>query len=536
MRFTSILIFVLVAMLTRSAAGRPNVVFILADDMGIGDLGCYGGQRCKIHTANLDHMAAGGMKFTNAYANASVCIPTRVAIMTGRYPWRFGRPEPGGAWGYLGLRFNPDTYTLGNLFRDAGYRTGYVGKWHLGTQMTTTDGKVQNETNVDFRKPIRIGPPQFGFDDSFVLPGSLDMYPYVFAKNNRWQGNVESQKGWSAFNRVGPAADDFEDHRVLETFYQQSETFLRSQSDKQPFFLFLALTAPHTPISPGEQWRGQSELGPYGDFVMEADHGVGRIIQCLKANQMLDDTLVIFSSDHGPASYAGNIAKATPGQVHRMEAAGHFPSGPHRGYKFSAYEGGLHVPLIAHWPAKIPSGASCDALIGLCDLMATFADVIGQPITDQHIPDSISFASQLLQADATHTRSTLILQSAMQYFVVRQGKWKLCLCPGSGARGVYGNQPASDEAWEAALKSINRALGERDLLRAPFVQLFDLSNDPHEDHNLAADQPELVAELVNELRSQIDAGRSTSGEPLKNDRPIQIHQRLPVNVKKALEN
>ena len=356
-------------------ADKPNIVFILADDLGIGDVKCYGGERCKIDTPHLDALALEGVRFTDAHVNASVCEPTRVAIMTGRYPWRFGRREPGGSWGFVGPRFNQQTFTLADLLRNAGYRTGYVGKWHLGTRMQTKDGKVQNKRNVDFSKPLTFGPPQLGFNESFIIPGSLDMFPYAFARNNVWQGDVSAQKGWSAFNRVGPAEKNFEDHQVLETFYREAETFIGNQTVDKPFFLYLALTAPHTPTSPGEAWRGKSKLGVYGDFVMEVDHCVQRVRQALVANKVDDNTLVIFSSDHGPAPYAGNILKSMPGQIKQLEEQGHFPSGPYRGYKFSLYEGGLRVPLIAWWPNVAPANVTCSELVGLCDLLATFAEL-----------------------------------------------------------------------------------------------------------------------------------------------------------------
>ncbi len=233
---TLAVIFSLVTLPTSFAQAepRPNVVFILADDLGIGDTKCYGGDRCQINTPNIDALAAGGLRFTDAHVNASVCGPTRAAIMTGRYPWRFGKALPGGPWGFVGPRFTPDTFTIGKMFQQAGYRTGYVGKWHLGTQMTTKDGNVQNATNVDYKKPLTIGPPQYGFDSSFILPGSLDMYPYAFVRDNVWQGEVTAQKGWSAFNRIGPAEKDFEDHKVLETLYGEAESFVAAQGE-QPF-------------------------------------------------------------------------------------------------------------------------------------------------------------------------------------------------------------------------------------------------------------------------------------------------------------
>lgn len=529
------LLLVLFLNLSLGAAPRPNIIFILADDLGIGDVNCYGGDRCQIETPYLDQLAREGLRFTDAHVQASVCVPTRVAIMTGRYPWRFGRPEAGGPWGFLGPRFGTDTFTLGKMLRAAKYRTGYVGKWHLGTRMVTKDGKVQGPTNVDYRKPLAVGPLQHGFEESFILPGSLDMYPYAYARNNVWQGEVTAQKGWSAFNRVGPAEKDFEDHEVIETFYREAEQFIGKQSADQPFFLFLALTAPHTPTSPGKAWRGKSKLGVYGDFVMEVDSAVARVRAALKKQKLSEDTLILFASDHGAAAYAGNILKATPGQMKELEKVGHYCSGPYRGYKFSVYEGGLRVPLIAHWPGRIKPGGTSNALVGLCDLMATFAELSGASLTPQQAPDSISFAPVLQNAERARTRKDLLMQSVGP-FVVREGDWKLCLCPGSGSHLHYGNTPRMDDAWRAALKQFGKTPVWKDLDKAPFVQLFNLAEDPHEDRNLAAQEPERVARLVALLRRQINNGRSTPGPRLANDRAgININQRVPDFVRKQLK-
>lgn len=524
-----------------ASAAKPNIVFILADDLGIGDVNCYGGDRCLIDTPNIDALAAGGLRFTDAHVNASVCSPTRRALMTGRYNWRYGPTVNSGPWGFVGPRPNTEKSTLAKVLKRAGYHTGYVGKWHLGTEMTTLDGKTQGPDNVDFTKPLKFGPPQFGFDQSFILPGSLDMFPYAFARNNVWQGEVTAQKGWSAFNRVGPAEKDFQDHEVLETFYSEAESFLENQKKDEPFFLFLALTAPHTPTSPGVNWQGKSKLGVYGDFVMEVDHSVERVMASLKKNKLDENTLVMFSSDHGPASYAGNILKSTPAQIRLLEAKGHHSNGPHRGYKFSIYEGGLRVPLIAHWPGVIPEGAICNALVGLNDFIATFAELSNQKLADNEGPDSISFAKQLRSPDSKGARKNLIMQSVVS-FAVRDGNWKLCLCPGSGVpRGggnAAGNDPLPEVAWKRALEEFKGEPTETSLLRAPFVQLFDLSKDLHEDNNLAAEHPERVAGMIELLQSQIENGRSTPGQKLRNDRHIKIvnlnDRRLPDVVRRRL--
>ena len=533
-------IFVFVMFVGRlvMADTKPNIVFILADDLGIGDVECYGKDRCSIDTPYIDSLAAEGVRFTDAHVNASICVPTRRAIMTGRLSWRFGGNVNGGPWGFMGRCPNTEKYTLGKLFKRAGYHTGYVGKWHLGTLMTTTDGKNQGPRNVDFTKPLRYGPVQFGFDESFILPGSLDMFPYAFAKNNLWQGQVTATKGWSAFNRVGPAEKDFQDHEVLETFYGQAETYLEGRTTDQPFFLYLALTAPHTPISPGVKWQGKSKLGIYGDFVMEVDHAVERVMNALKANGLDDNTLVLFSSDHGPGAYAGNIRKATPGQIRKLEELGHYSSGPYRGYKFSIYEGGLRVPLIARWPGVIPTGSTCDSLVGLCDLFATFADITDQDLNPDEAPDSISFAPLLKNPDRPGKRTSLIMNSVM-HFAIRQDEWKLCIGAGSGMPVKFdvgvGNEPTPEVAWRKALDQFGRKPMEADLLKAPFVQLFNLANDPHEDVNLAARYPDRVDAMVKLLQQQVQNGRSTHGPKLENDRSVRIvninDRRLPAFVR-----
>jgi arylsulfatase A-like enzyme len=368
------------------------------------------------------------------------------------------------------------------------------------------------------------------------------MYPYAYARNNLWQGEVIAQKGWSAFNRVGPAEKDFQDHEVLETFFLEAEAFIEKQKKGKPFFLFLALTAPHTPTSPGVKWRGKSKLGVYGDFVMEVDHSVERVMNALKARGLDQDTLVLFSSDHGPAPYAGNILEATPAQIKKLEAKGHFPSGPHRGYKFSVYEGGLRVPLIARWPGVIAEGGTCDALVGLNDFMATFAELTDEKLASHEAPDSISFARLLKSPEGKGSRKDLVMQSTSS-FAVREGKWKLCLCPGSGSNmnseNGKGNDPMPDVAWRKALEGFKGRLQESDLFQAPFVQLFDLSADPHEDHNMAAENPDRVKQMVALLKAQIANGRSTLGPKLKNDKNVRIvytkDKRIPALVRARLE-
>ena len=503
------------------AATRPNIIYFMADDLGVGDVKCFGGERCQIETPNFDRLASEGMRFTDAHAVASVCVPSRMAIMTGRYPWRFGPPKAGGPWGFLGLRFPPQTFTLGDLMKQAGYSTGYVGKWHLGTTMTTTDGQVQGLKNVDYGKALKTGPADYGFDYSFVLPGSLDMYPYAFIRDNQFVGSVTKQRGWSAFNRIGPTEDTFEDFEVLDTFSSEVESYIdrkaNAAKEGDPFFLYFALTAPHTPTSPHPKWKGKSALGQYGDFVMEVDDCLGRAMRALEKHGLSENTLIIATSDHGAASYAGNIEKATFAQYKSMQALGHYSSGIYRGFKFSVYEGGRRVPFIARWPGMIRPGSVCEELIGLQDVFATLAEVSGQSLEPNQGVDSLSLEPLFRDGQSNRGRSTMI-QSSVRSWAVREGKWKLCLCPGSGCPGNYGNLPPQDVAYRAALAEFGRIPARGDLVRAPFVQLFNLANDPTESVNLASRYPERVRAMIRVFDEQIASGRSNPGPRQNNDR------------------
>ena len=507
-----------------ACAAGPNIVFILADDLGYGDVESFGRDRCQIDTPHFDRLAREGLRFTNAHAAASVCVPSRIALMTGRYPLRFGPPAPGGPWGFLGLRLKRDAHTVARMLGRSGYRTACIGKWHLGTEMPTTDGKVQGLTNVDYSRPLKTGPRDYGFDESFILPGSLDMYPYVFVRNHDFVGEVTAKKGWSAFHRVGPAAADFEDWKVLDTLAGEAERFIRSAKDgKRPFFLYLALTSPHTPICPSPGFRGKSRLGIYGEFVMETDHCVGRVLAALDETGLADETLVIATSDHGPALYAGRKPEATFAQLRELEKDGHFSSGPYRGYKFSIYEGAFRVPFVARWPGVIRPGGACDRLVGLQDFYATAAEFAGAELSRDEAPDSMSLVPLFHDPSARGARDSLIVQGAPA-IAYHSGPWKLALCPGSGCDGRYGNSPKRLDAWRDAIQAHGAKLDSTsDLEQAAFVQLFRLDHDPGETTDLSAKHPEKVKELIARLRRELKNGRTTPGPRIANDR-----QRIPI--------
>lgn len=531
-RIIGLLVIIVTAAASASAAA-PNIVYIMADDLGYGDVECFGGDRCQIDTPHIDALAHRGMMFTDAHAPGSVCVPTRVAIMTGRYAWRFETPRPSGPWAFLNPRMDVDRFTLPDMLKSAGYRTGYVGKWHLGTLMQTTDGKNQGPTNVDYKLPLTIGPVQYGLDYSFILPGSLDMYPYVFIRNNKFVGEVTEQRGWSAFNRVGPTARGFEDWKVLGEFNREAEAFIERNAESarggKPFFLYVALTSPHTPLSPSPNFDGKSRMGLYGDFVMETDDCVGRVTAALKKQGLDQNTLVIFTSDHGAAPYAGDRRKATAGQLRELEKRGHYSSGPYRGYKFSVYEGGFRVPFVVSWPGVVQSGTTCNRLIGLNDLMATLADVTEAELPEGTAVDSVSFRGLLSNPAGDPVRESIILRS-VRAFAMRRGAWKLALCPGSGSPVNLGNTPTWQDAWKDASEKFGKAATRNDLASPPFVQLFNLEADPSESHNLAAHHPRKLNELLTLLKQDVERGRSTPGSDSPNDRHVQVMSIPPDGV------
>lgn len=508
---------------------RPNIVYIMADDMGYGDVKSFGLERNNIPTPNMDKLASEGMRFTNALSTASVCVPSRMSIISGRYPFRFKKwsNKVGGKWGnwgFMGPVVPDTTFSIADLMKESGYATNYIGKWHLGLSMTTIKDTVQTIGTVDYTKPFRNGPLDLGFDESFILPGSLDMYPYIFAKNNEWIGKLGESKGWSAFNRVGPTAEHFADTLVLDTFCKQAENYIdrfsvEKAKNKKPFFMFVSLTSPHTPLAVSSKFKGKSPIGLYGDFVMETDHSVGRIVNALEKAGLSDNTMVIVTSDHGPGPYAGRRAKSTKNQLFEMERKdGHFARGPFRGAKFSIYEGGFRVPFIVKWPGIVKAKSSSDKNISLMDLMATFADMTDYELGDKG-PDSFSFLPILKDPNAPSNRKTYIVESGNSYSI-REGDWKLIMTPSSGTpvTAFWEIPPFEKTAWKEALEKYGKQPKNlKELESVEFVQLYNLSEDIGEQNNVAEDNPEKVKKLFSIFWKQVANGRTTEGEKLNND-------------------
>jgi arylsulfatase A len=465
---------------------RPNIVYILADDLGYGDVHCLNPERGKIATPNLDRLAKEGMRFTDAHSGSAVCTPTRYGILTGRYAWRT-RLQSGVLMGFSPPLIDAGRLTVPQLLKHERYRTACIGKWHLGL----TFGVTGTGTN-DLTQPIQNGPTTRGFDYYFGISASLDMPPFAFIENDRFTETPSVEKEWL---RKGIAAPGFEAVDVLPTLTRKAVDYIGgAAAEKEPFFLYLALTAPHTPIVPTQEWQGRSGLNAYGDFVMQTDWSVGQVLEELDKSGLAGNTLVIFTSDNGCSPSAN---------VQELERKGHYPSYIFRGYKADIWDGGHHIPFLARWPGKIEPGSVSEQLICLTDLMATCADLLRTKLPTGAGPDSVSILPALLGRATKPLRDAVVHHSINGSFAIRQGTWKLDLCPGSG--GWSAPKPGS-----AAAKKL------------PRVQLYDMAADISERDNLETDQPNIVRRLTRQLQHYVAEGRSTVGQPLTNDVKVDI--------------
>jgi arylsulfatase A len=490
---TTLLLLIMLAPLHGYAADKPNIVYILADDMGYGDVGAYNPQS-KIPTPAMDALAMQGMRFTDAHTGSAVCTPTRYGILTGRYAWRT-RLKRGVLYGYDEPLIEEGRLTVPALLKQHGYATACVGKWHLGLgwHQRTALPRAANpyaattraaEEMVDVARPLTAGPHTVGFDYSFIIPASLDMDPYVYIENGKVVeqptarvDNSPRPKMW----RAGPIAPSFKFENVLGDFTAKAEAFIdRSAAGAKggsPFFLYLPLNSPHTPHVPSEKFEGKSGLGPYVDFQMETDAAVGRVVEALRRNGLEENTMVIVTSDNGSHM-----------QPLELESKGHKSNADWRGQKSDAWEGGHRVPFIVRWPAKVKSGTTCEQTICTTDLMATAAQIVGANVPDSAGEDSVSFAGLLDVATSGAVREATVHHSIEGAFAIRQGDWKLILCRGSGGWSL--REPAATKQ------------------KLPPVQLYNLRDDPGETQNLAAEQKEIVGRLQALLAKYQSEGRS----------------------------
>jgi arylsulfatase A-like enzyme len=465
---------------------RPNIVYILCDDLGYGDVHAFNPERGKIATPNIDRLASEGMMFTDAHSGSSVCTPTRYGILTGRYAWRT-RLQKGVLNGMSEPLISRERLTVPALLKQQGYATAMIGKWHLG--LTFGENK--------WRDALMDGPRQHGFDYFFGISASLDMPPFAYIENDHFTQEPTVEKKWV---RAGPAARDFEAENVLPDLTHKACEYVTSQAadanSGKPFFLYLALTSPHTPIVPTKEWQGKSGLGEYGDFVMETDWAAGEVLKAIEAAGLAANTLVIFTSDNGCSPAAG---------IPKLEAQGHYPSADFRGYKADIWDGGHRIPFIARWPGKIKAGSRSDATCCLTDLMATCAEIAGGTVPASAGQDSVSIASLMLGRDDGPRHEAVVHHSIDGAFAIRKGKWKLEFCPGSGGWG----SPRDAEAVKQNLAAL---------------QLYDMTSDESEKRNLAAEKPEVVSELTMLLEKYVADGRSTPGAQEANDVKVTIRK------------
>ncbi len=500
--------------------GAPNIVFILADDLGYGDVRALNPQG-KIATPHLDKLAADGMAFTDAHTSSSVCSPTRYGVITGRYNWR-SRLQKGVLGGLSPRLIEPGRLTVPGLLKQHGYHTGCVGKWHLGMNWALKPGGEVSELtiesreqvfNVAYDKPITNGPNSVGFDYYFGISASLDMVPYTFIENDRVTKLPTEDRDFPLMLgretgrcRKGPAAPGFEVEDVLPELTRKTVAYIESRAAaaKQgtPFFLYLPLNAPHTPIVPTAEWQQKSGLNMYGDFVMATDAAVGQVLETLSRLGLADNTLVFFTSDNGCSPQAG---------FPDLAAKGHNPSYVFRGHKADIYEGGHRVPFLVRWPGKVKPGSKYAHPICLVDLMATCAEIVGAKLPDTAGEDSVSLLPALLGKTDQSLRDAVVHHSISGAFAIRQGNWKLAVCPGSG--GWSDPRPGREPPG------------------SPPVQLFDLNQDIGEQDNLATQRPEVVQRLMKLLEKCIAEGRSTPGTAQANTVEVDLWRAVKETAK-----
>lgn len=479
------------ASIMEADAQKPNIILVLADDLGYGDISGFN-PNSKINTPNIDTLCQKGIAFSDAHASSALSTPSRYSILTGRYPWRTNLKE-GVLEGYSHPMISPERNTIASMLSKGGYKTACIGKWHLGWDWNYKAGS-NNKKDVDFSKPISNGPTDRGFDYFYGIPSSLDMAPYIYIENKMAVGIpdrlIASQKGIKLMHG-GVASADFDPVDCFPNIIRHGLKYITEQKDsKTPFFLYLPITAPHTPVLPTAAFRGKTSIGDYGDFVVMIDDMMKQLVSTLKKNNQYENTIIIFTSDNGCAPYIG---------IKEIESKGHFPSYIFRGYKTDIYEGGHRIPLVVSWGDKYLKTVD-SSLISLGDFYATFAEMVGYKLGDNEAEDSYSFWP-ILAKTGTTSRKDLISTSGNGYFSIRTPKLKLEFTAGSGGWG-YPSKAS-------------------DLIGLPPMQLYDIQKDPSEKTNLI-DSNEYTKEIkamTITMKKYVDDGRSTPGAKAKNDTP-----------------
>ncbi len=448
-------------------ADHPNIVFILADDLGYGSVNAYGANKELVRTPHIDRLAEQGMRFTNASTPASICTPTRYALLTGRYPWRtslkFGVVNPTDP-----MLPDPDRVTLADILKDIGYNTAAIGKWHLGY----SKGKP-----VDFTEKLVPSPLDLGFDYHFGVPQNHGEPLGVYIEDDHIYG-LRSKKT-EPYSRtfygspyLGFDAPQRVNKEVMEVLTNKSVEWLRQQSKETPFFLYFAPVAVHHPITPSDFMRGMSDCGPYGDFIQDLDMSVGRIIEALKYQNLQENTIVIFTSDNG-GEIPGNRPEAPETQAINY---GLKINGALRGDKHTIFEGGTRVPFIVYWPGVVQEGSVSDVLINMADVFSTISEITtgGLPASKAVAPDSFSFLPALKNTTNPHPRTAMVTADLNGMQAIRWGDWK------------YIDDTPPDGLPENRLGYLQKNFKP---------QLYNLADDPAESVNLFDERPDMVEKL-----------------------------------------
>ncbi|MEP3477874.1 MAG: arylsulfatase [Fuerstiella sp.] len=482
----SILTLAFFAANTKAEESLPNVIVILADDMGLDSVARFN-SKLNLKTPAIDRLAADGMSFQDAHSTSAVCSPTRYSVLTGRYNWR-SRLKKGIVGKWERPLFEDQRVTIAEMFQSKDYQTACIGKWHLGWNWPKEGGGFTTKSNeIDFTKPIKGGPNDHGFEYYFGddVP---NWPPFAWRENDRILGNITTTMKAGAMVGVsaGPAVEDWDFRAVLSEYSKRWHRYIVEQADEsKPFFLYASMPSPHTPIAPHQDFQGRSGISEYADFLIQTDAAVSRILDALEQTNQAKDTLIFFTCDNGTSPKA-NFEQLKENGVHLNENW--------RGWKADAYEGGHRVPFVVRWPGQIKAGSVSNETITLTDIMATCADVLDYPLPSTCAEDSVSLWPTLQgKAVEKPLHEVVVHQSGLGYFAVRKGPWKLLLCHGSGGW--------SDPREPAAIK--------RNL---PPVQLFHMTDDSKEANNLHAQHPEIVRELTADLKSLVEAGRSTVGD------------------------
>lgn len=482
----------------RKESKNPNIIIILADDLGHGDVEALNPES-RIPTPNLNKLAREGLIFTDAHTPSGVCSPTRYGLLTGRYCWRT-RLTSGVLWDYAGTLIEPDRKTIAGILQENGYYTGMVGKWHLGidwklfdetaADMITKETRYSDYSNIDFHSPVKRGINEYGFHYSFAIAGSANMTPFTYLENNKVTGLPEytteevRQETGEWYGSEGHVAKGFRLEDNLPNCSAKAIEFIENairQYPEKPFFLYYPLVSPHTPVVPNEAFIGKSKAGAYGDFIVETDFYIGELMTKLKELGIDKNTMIIFTSDNGPENDRFRNMK-TKGD---MNTHGQKSQAPYRGWKRERWEGGHRVPFFLYWPGLISTGDKCSTTICLTDVMPTIAELTGTILPENSAEDGKSFYKAIIGKDRPESfHEAIVHHEGNGSFAIRMGRFKLI---------IDGPRTPSLLLDEQVKKSF---------------MLFDVTNDIREESEISSFHPDVVQQMFEILKKYVREGRS----------------------------